>query len=274
MLSLLLPSGCGSNEEASSNLGPGEGCLHAASSETRPQLSEAEAAVLDVHEYLAQAGRIGALTVDSWDPTAGLPAAETLTPDFTVAADGSGTHTTVQAAISASGGPERRYILIKPGTYRETVTILSAAPPLTLYGLGDASEVTIVEGKSAETAGGTSGSATFTVKSTGFQALNLTISNDFPTPTSGSGLQAVALHTQGDQTVLQNVVLHGFQDTLYLDSTSDSLVARVYIKDSLIEGDTDFIFGRATAVLEDCTIRYLASRRGTSSGIVLESLIA
>ena len=80
--------------------------------------------------------------------------------------------------------------------------------------------------------------------------MNLTISNDFATPASGSNIQAVALYTTGDKTVLQNVRLHGFQDTLYVDSPSATAIARVYIKDSFIEGDTDFIFGRAVLVID------------------------
>ena len=91
--------------------------------------------------------------------------------------------------------------------------------------------------------------------------MNLTVSNDFATPASGSDIQAVALSTTGDKTVLQNVRLHGFQDTFYADSPNATAIARVYVKDSFIEGDTDFIFGRAVLVIDGGTIRYLASRR-------------
>lgn len=240
------------------------------STETRPQLDSAAAAEYTVANYLASAGPLGALDTDDWDPTAGLGDPASFTPTFTVAADGSGTHLTVQAALDAASGSERQYIRVEPGTYRETLSLTNSAPPITLYSLAsDPSDVVLVEGKSAADAGGTSGSATFTVKSAGFQAFNLTISNDFPTPASGSNLQAVALHTQGDRTVLENVVLHGYQDTLYLDTLSDTTVARVYIKNSFIEGDTDFIFGRATVVIEGSTIHYLSSRKGTGSGIHL-----
>ena len=102
----------------------------------------------------------------------------------------------------------------------------------------------------------------------GFQALNSSISNDFATPASGSNIQAVALYTTGDQTVLENVRLHGFQDTLYVDSPSASAIARVYIKSSFIEGDTDFIFGRATGVIDGSTLHYLSSRKGAGSGVL------
>ena len=106
----------------------------------------------------------------------------------------------------------------------------------------------------------------FTSKAAGLQLMNLTISNDFATPTSGSNIQAVALYTTGDKTVLQ-LRLHGFQDTLYVDSSSATGIARVYIKNSFIEGDTDFIFGRAVLVIDGGEIDYLASRKGTGSGV-------
>ena len=127
--------------------------------------------------------------------------------------------------------------------------------------------MTIVNNASAGDAGGTSQSSVFTSKAAGLQLMNLTISNDFPTPASGSNLQAVALYTTGDKTVLQNVRLHGFQDTLYVDSPSATAIARVYIKDSYIEGDTDFIFGRAVLVVDGGSIHYLSSRKGTGSGV-------
>ena len=232
-----------------------------ASTSTRPQLNSSEAANYTIARYLAS-------SPDTWDPTAGLGAASSFTANFTVAADGSGTHTTVQAALTAAAsGTARRYILVKPGTYRGVVSI-TGSTPITLYGADtDATRVVIVNSNSAADAGGTGASATFTTKAAGFQLMNLTISNDFPTPTSGSNIQAVALYTTGDKTVLQNVRLHGFQDTFYADSSSATAIARVYVKDSFIEGDTDFIFGRAVLVIDGGTIHYLASRKGTGSGV-------
>jgi pectinesterase len=79
----------------------------------------------------------------------------------------------------------------------------------------------------------------------------------------------VALYTTGDTTVLENVRLHGFQDTLYLDSPAATTVSRVYIKNSFIEGDTDYIFGRATVVIVGSTLQYLSSRKGTGSGVYM-----
>ena len=236
-------------------------CVAIPSTATRPQLSAADAANFTIRNYLAG--------TDNWDPTAGLGNAASFTPNFTVATDGSGTHTTVQAALTAAAtGTARRFVLVKPGTYRETVSI-AGTTPITLYGLDtDATRVVIVNNQSAATAGGTPQSATFTTRANGFQIMNMTISNDFATPATGTNLQAVALYTTGDKVVLQNVRMHGFQDTLFIDTTATA-TSRVYIKNSFIEGDTDFIFGGSSAVLDGSTINYLSSRKGTGGGAQL-----
>ena len=254
-------AGTSGNAGTTGSAGSNATCTSIASTSTRPQLTSAEAANYTIAKYLASGP-------DAWDPTAGLGAASSFTPNFTVASDGSGTHTSVQAALTAAAsGSTRRYILVKPGTYRGVVSI-SGSTPITLYGAdGDASRVVIVNSASSGDAGGTAQSSTFTSKAAGLQLMNLTISNDFATPTSGSNIQAVALYTTGDKTVLQNVRLHGFQDTLYVDSSSATAIARVYIKNSFIEGDTDFIFGRAVLVIDGGEIHYLASRKGTGSGV-------
>jgi pectinesterase len=259
----------------------------------RPQLTDASAACYTIQRYLAQTGTVGALTTDNWDPTAGLPAASTLTPMFTVAADGSGTHTTVQAAITAAKaltGGARVNILVKPGTYRELVCI-DGTTPITLYGAdSDPSKVTIAfdnySGKTVDatkvntcsnpttanppkTTYGTGDSTTLFVKAPGFQAMNLTIANDTDEAAAGnpSSIQAVALTTQGDKNVFQNVHLVGNQDTLQVKTSAATVVARMYFKNSAIDGDTDFIFGRATAVFDGCTLTYVAGRKTNSTHI-------
>ena len=237
-------------------------CGNIASTSTRPQLSTSEAANQTIAKYFAQS--------DNWDPTAGLGNASAWTPNFTVAADGSGTHKTLQAAISAASvGSTRNYILVKPGTYREQIKY-TGSTPLTIYGAeSDATRVVIVNNLSAAAAGGTSKTATFMSSAPGLQLMNLTVSNDYATPASGSDLQAVALYVTGDKTVLENVRLHGFQDTLFADTASDSKASRVYVRKSFIEGDTDFIFGGASLVIDSSTLHYLSSRKGSGTGVYL-----
>jgi pectinesterase len=254
----------------------------------RPQLSDASAACFTIQKYFEKAGTLGALTADNWDPTAGLAAASTFTATFTVASDGSGTHTTVQAAIdaaNAAGGTTRAYILVKPGMYRELVCVKGTVP-ITLYGADtDASKVTIAfdnyNGKAVDTTKtnacavpsatatsyGTSGSTTFFASSNGFQAMNLTFANDFVEGAITSNIQAVALTAQGDQQVFQNVRVLGNQDTLQVKTPDGTKVSRIYFKNSSIEGDTDFIFGRATAVFDGCTITYVSGRKTNSTHI-------
>jgi pectinesterase len=206
-------------------------------------------------------------------------------PTYTVAADGSGTHTTVQAAITAalaSGSTSRVTILVKPGTYRELVCVKPAsgvtAIPVTLYGAdSDASLVKIVynngSGVTVTTDNtnpcsvpsgathGTSDSSTFMVTARQFQAMNLTLANDFAEPSGQSAVQAPALTAQADHLVFQNVRFLGNQDTLQYKTGAVTTVARAYFKSCYVEGDVDFVFGRGTMVFDGCTLQYLTDRK-------------
>ncbi|MET8153822.1 pectinesterase family protein [Actinoplanes sp. NPDC049668] len=164
----------------------------------------------------------------------------------TVAADGSGQYTTVQAAIDAvpANNTTRRVITIKAGTYREIVTVPSNKPYVTLQGLGSAASQTVIVNNHSSAGGyGTSGSATFFVNGADFAASNLTISNDY-----GEGSQAVAANLNGDRSVFDNVRFLGAQDTLLINNY------RAYVRNSYVEGTVDFIFGGGTAVFNATSI--------------------
>jgi pectate lyase len=170
----------------------------------------------------------------------------------TVAADGSGTYRTVQAAIDAvgTGNASRVTITIKPGTYREIVTVPANKPYVTLRGTGAApADVVIVNNHSAGTHG-TANSATAFVHGHDFVAANLTIANDFDENSASTGHQAVALHLNADRATFDNVRLLGDQDTLLVNDN-----ARSYFVNSYVEGTVDFIFGGGTAVFHACQIR-------------------
>ncbi|MFT3735148.1 MAG: pectinesterase family protein [Rhodocyclaceae bacterium] len=271
----------------------------ATSTSTRPQLSSTSAASYTIAKYMAQAGTIGSLTTDSWDPTGGVGTSSGFTANYTVASDGTASYTTIQAAVSAAaaaGGSTRKYISVKAGTYREVVCVPAAAPPITLYGISTtASDTTLVYNNanltpkstgtvtngcvsnSSATTVGTLNSATLTVLAKYFRVINLTISNDYTEGTySGSNQAALALAHRGDQGMYQNVRLLGNQDTVYVGSTSYSTVIRAYFRSSFIKGDTDFVFGHGTAVFHGCTIQYTAARlgAGTASYIFAPSTVA
>jgi pectate lyase/pectin methylesterase-like acyl-CoA thioesterase len=209
----------------------------------RPQLSDGEAARHRVADYLAQGPA-------PWQPGA---LDEAAAADFTVAADGSGTHRSVQAAIDAlparssgGAGARRHVIQLLPGHYREVICARGRAP-FTLRGsAADNGAVVIVEGRynalpkrpgvdpanpcdPALTAAtyGTAGSASVAIFSDDVQLLHLTIANDameqvrdgrgYPAGVSeAGGAQAVALMTQGDRIQLHGVRLLGHQDTFFV----------------------------------------------------------
>ncbi|WP_327351365.1 pectinesterase family protein [Streptomyces sp. NBC_01304] len=208
--------------------------------------------------------------------TASAEAATTLT----VAKDGSGQYATVQKAVDAvpAGNASRVLIQVKPGTYRETVKVPANKPHVTIQGTGGSRKDTvIVEGHAAgmqkpDGSGtyGTSGSATVAVEADDFQARNLTISNDFDEKAnqSLSGHQAVALRTAADKVFLDGIIVSGDQDTLLLDSAAKGAVGRVYVRKSYVVGNTDFVFGRATAVLDQSVLTLKKRWDGTSQGYV------
>jgi pectinesterase len=172
--------------------------------------------------------------------------------DITVAADGSGDYTSVQAAVNAvgTGGSSEVVIAIKPGTYRGKVSIPSNKPHITFEGAGDSpDDVLIVDNKNAGDYGGSQGSATVVIQGDHFTAHNLSMSNDFDENTPNNGAQALALYLDADHAILNNVRLLGDQDTFQVHDD-----ARTYVKNSYIEGTVDFIYGGGVAVFDSCRI--------------------
>jgi pectin methylesterase-like acyl-CoA thioesterase len=225
-----------------------------------------------VAQYLAQGP-------SPWAPVAS-EAMAAAKADFVVDAQGGGTHRTVQAAVDAVPAQDtRRWVIqLRAGTYREPLCIRDKAP-LLLRG-DSAATVRIVEGRyntlpkavgaaahacvPALDAGthGTSGSTSVAVFSDDVQLARLSIANDATAPS-----QAVALTTAGDRIQLDGVQLWGHQDTFYARRRERELPARVFVRDSLIAGDVDFVFGNATLVITHSTLLSRASLRNT--GIVL-----
>ncbi|SMO40590.1 pectinesterase [Chryseobacterium rhizoplanae] len=177
-----------------------------------------------------------------------------------VSKDGKGSFTTVQQAIDAieNDSSIRTKILIKPGVYKEKITIPETKGPIVLEGenpqntiitYDDFASKKNAEGKDI----GTTGSSTIFIYSNNFTAKNISFENS-----SGRVGQAVAVLTSGDRIAFENCRFLGNQDTLYLkgvqDSTDKTKPSRNYFKNCYIEGTTDYIFGAGTAVFENCTI--------------------
>ncbi|MFF4711115.1 pectinesterase family protein [Streptomyces eurythermus] len=210
---------------------------------------------------------------------AGTTAAKAAATTLTVAKDGSGQYTSVQAAVNAvpANNASRVVIAVKPGTYRETVKVPSNKPHVTIQGTGASRKDTVIVYNNAsgtpkpDGSGtyGTGGSATVAVEADDFQARNLSITNDFDEAAHQDiAQQAVALRTASDKVFLDGVIVSGDQDTLLLDTASKDRLGRVYMTNSYVIGNVDFIFGRATAVIDKSVITLKKRWNGTSAGYV------
>lgn len=170
-----------------------------------------------------------------------------------VAKDGSGNYTTVQAAFNAIPDYNKSpiTILVKKGIYKEKLKLDSAKTFVHLIGEDkDQTILTYDDHKGVVLPNGdtinTQTSPSFFMYANDFFAENITIQNN----AGFNAGQAVALFVDGDRAKFVNCKLLGFQDVLLCNAAT----SREYFKDCYIEGTTDFIFGAATAVFENCHI--------------------
>ncbi|MEY4487613.1 MAG: pectate lyase, partial [Verrucomicrobiota bacterium] len=182
------------------------------------------------------------------------PCARAVTNLYVNPTGASGAYTTVQAAVNAAPAgtsSNRTIIYIAPGTYKEKITVPSSKTYLCFIGqTTDATKVILTYNLNATSSNGsggtvgTNGSASTLISSADFVAKNVTFQNS-----SHDGIaQAVALLTYADRMAFSNCRFFGFQDTLWVHN------GRQYFTGCYITGDTDFIFGNATALFNSCYI--------------------
>lgn len=169
---------------------------------------------------------------------------------MTVALDGSGDFTSIQKAIDTCKAfpDERITIFVKNGIYNEKIRVPSWNIRLSIKGESvDKTIISFGDSFAEINRGRNSTFFTYTllVEADDFILENITVEN-----TAGPVGQAVALHVEGDRCVMRNCRIKGNQDTVY----AAGKFSRQYFKDCFIEGTTDFIFGEATAVFENCEI--------------------
>ncbi|MDQ0962724.1 pectinesterase [Streptomyces sp. B4I13] len=177
----------------------------------------------------------------------------------------------VQAAVDAVFGPGWT-IVVHPGTYREVVAVPADKAELTLRGASrDPRAAVIVYDNAGGTPRpdgsgtyGTAGSAAFTSAAPGLTVRDLTLANDWlrADHPETTGTQAVAAYVTGDRSHFENVRFLAHQDTLFADTTALDAFDRQYYRHCHIEGDVDFVFGRARAVFDAC--RFHTLRRDVS----------
>jgi pectin methylesterase-like acyl-CoA thioesterase/acetyl esterase/lipase len=176
--------------------------------------------------------------------------------EIVVAKDGSGDFEKIQEALNSTRdlGPGEVVIHIKKGIYREKLVIPTWKHQLTLIGEDRKNTVITNDDHSGKIDSitqktlNTFTSYTVLIQGNDIHLKNLSIENTW----CKSG-QAVALHVEGDRFIAENCDISGCQDTLYA-ATENS--RQLYIN-CTIEGTTDFIFGQATAVFQNCIIKSL-----------------
>ena len=176
---------------------------------------------------------------------------------ITVAQDGSGQFSSIQKAINSvrDFGPDEALIKIKSGTYNEKISIPSSKQKITLQGENQDNTIITNDDYSGKIDAlnetmTTFNSYTLLVMADDVKISNLTIQNTW----CNKG-QAVSLHAEADRFVIKNSKILGCQDTVYAGGSH----SRQYYENCFIEGTTDFIFGAATAVFKNCTIKSLAN---------------
>lgn len=177
-------------------------------------------------------------------PTGGV------SPNAVVAADGSGTYTTImEAVLAAPDYSTSRYVIyVKKGVYKENVEIKKKKWNIMI--IGDGMGATVVSGNRNYIDGWTTfRSATFAVSAKRFIARDISFEN-----TAGPEKhQAVAFRSDSDLSAFYRCGFHGYQDTLYAHSL------RQFYRECQISGTVDFMFGNGAVVFQNCQI---ISRKG------------
>ncbi|MGO1235168.1 MAG: pectinesterase family protein [Microbacterium gubbeenense] len=154
-------------------------------------------------------------------------------------------------------------ILMHPGTYVEHVVVAPRQMPLLIRSTSGDPEDVVVSFELRQGDRDRTGMpyvqdcATFTIDSDHVTLRGITIENPFDKRVDPSlpDQQALALRTRGDRILIEACRLIGQQDTVLLDAPSWAALRRVHLRECLITGDVDFVYGRATALIEGGEIR-------------------
>lgn len=169
-----------------------------------------------------------------------------------VALDGSGDYKSVDSAFNAV--PDNYTgtwtIYVKNGVYKEKSLLSSTKFNVVLRGENRDSTILTYDDYSGRIVNGvtlgTSTSYSVDIDASDFTAENITFQN------TSQAAQAVALESNGDRQSYYNCNFLGFQDTYYARGSAGP--GRIYMKNCLVEGSVDFVFGRDIIVFDSCTI--------------------
>ncbi|MBN2505002.1 MAG: pectin esterase [Bacilli bacterium] len=181
----------------------------------------------------------------------------------------------LQALLDKLPAKQQETIHLAPGVYREkirivndNVTIIGSDATDTIIEYDDYAKKTHSDGKEYNTFR----TPTLTIIGNNVTIQNLTVRNS-----AGHGEnigQAVAMSIYGNDILLKDCILEGYQDTLFLGPLPVDLVERYHdflpqselhtkknkhtFINCTIKGSVDFIFGSASSLFENCRIICLA----------------
>jgi pectin methylesterase-like acyl-CoA thioesterase len=179
----------------------------------------------------------------------------------TVTADGSGDFCTVQGAIDyiPAGNTSPVTVSVAPGTYREIVAI-PTKHAITVHGedrnasvISYPNNATLQIPPGSTASMGTKWRAMFGVDGSNDLVIeNITLWN--PSPQLSSNGQSETLRVEGGaRTIVRNATIKGTQDTLLMSG-------QVYVVDSIIEGNVDFVWGNGAVYFDHCELKVVARK--------------
>ncbi len=182
-----------------------------------------------------------------------IPAVAKAQRVLTVAADGTGQFTTVQAAFDAIPYGNRKAVIVRVsnGVYHEKLVLDSTKNNVTLEGENRYQTILRCNDHTGKLSPNGDTINTYTSQSVLIKADNFTAVNvSFENTAGFNAGQAVAVQAAGNYIVFRNCRFIGHQDVLFTPRPG----TYQYYEDCFIEGTTDFIFGAATVWFERCHI--------------------
>ena len=180
--------------------------------------------------------------------------------NVTVAQDGSGNFTTLQAAIDAAPSAQTvaYKIFVKKGKYREKVTIPSTKT--FLYIIGESINETIISWDDYAGKAGVTEIATVTINANDCAFMSMTVENSWGRQNDGP--QALAIKGNADRLIFKNCRFISGQDTVMANGGGK----RQYFSNCYIDGNTDYIYGSAIAAFDSCVIFSRDRTDGSTGG--------
>ena len=186
-----------------------------------------------------------------------------------ITVDQNGEINTIQKAFDLINDNEEAIIYLKPGIYFEKLKLTKSNVKI----IGESSSETIISFNDyAKKIKDGLELVTFRTYTLMILADNVTLENITIENTSGCGKkfgQSVALSTTGNNITINNCRLISYQDTLFLGPLPRDLIVRyqgflpddeliyplehnVFINNTYIEGDVDYVFGCGHAIFNNC----------------------